>query len=174
MLATDRHGFVTPHSSHGLIVYETRLIKTLRYFINGVAPAPNVLSNVEQHSFLGYYLALAPGAEVTPDTGSGHVPPESQHPLELRISRFAGNGLHEDIDLTNFSRQATSFTFEIELETDCSDIGDLDRPVTIDRRVEIGFSRPPFFDGDRARFEIELEPHATWHLCVDFAPETRR
>ena len=171
VLATDRDGVIAPHSPHGLIVYETRLIRTLRYFINGVAPKPNVVSNVEQHSFLGYYLALAPGAEVAPDTGSGHVPPESQHPLELRISRFAGDGLHEDIDLTNFARHATRFVFEIELETDCSDIADLDRPVTIDRRVEIGFSRAPFFDGNRARFEIELEPRATWHLCVDFAPD---
>lgn len=169
VLATDREGFVAPGSPHGLVVYETRLVSTLRYFIDGELPRPNVLANVEQHSFLGYYLIAAPGVDLgEPDQGSGQVPSESRQPLELRLSRFAGDGLHEDLDLTNFARETTRFRLEVEIETDCSDIADLSQRVTIDRRVEVNFSRKPFIDGLRARFDIELAPHESWHLCIDF------
>lgn len=171
VMATGRDGFIQPGSEHGLFVFETRLISTLRYFIDGEAPHPNVLSNVDQHSFLGYYLIAAPGVDPGGrDTGSGKVPPESRQPLELRISRFAGDGLHEDVDLTNYAREATRFTLAIEYETDCSDIADLTRRVEIDRTVDIGFSRAPRFEGNCALFTIELEPHESWHLCIDFAP----
>ena len=171
VLSTGRDGMVAPGSPHGLVVYETRLVSVLRYYVNDALPAPNVLSNVEQHSFLGYYVVEAPGVDAgEADQGSGHVPLESRQPLEMRVSRFAGDGLHEDVDFTNFAKGATRFTFAIEIETDCSDISDLGRRVEIDRRVDVGFSRAPRFDGNRALFEIELEPHASWHLCVDFAP----
>ena len=171
VLATGRDGMIAPGSRHGLIVYETRLISALRYYIDGITPTPNVLSNVEQHSFLGYYVIGAPGVDAgEADRGSGMVPAESRQPLEMRLSRFAGDGLHEDIDLTNFATEATRFTLAIETETDCSDIADLDRRVEIDRTIDIGYSRAPRFEGNRALFEIELEPHATWHLCIDYAP----
>jgi len=171
VMATDRDGMISPESPNGIFVCETRLVRTLRYFIDGRLPVPNVLSNVEQHSFLGYYLIAAPGVDLgDPDRGSGMVPPESRQPLELRVSRFAGDGVHEDLDLTNFARAATRFGLEIEIETDCSDLFDLTRRVEIDRRVDVGFSRAPRFEGNRARFEIALEPGESWHVCVDFAP----
>ncbi len=171
VMATDREGWITPGSPHGLFVHETRLVKTLRYFIDDQTPIPNVLSNIEQSSWLGYYLVAAPGVDVGPrDTGSGMVPPESRQPLELRITRRASDGVHEDVDLTNYAREATRFTLSIEIEHDCSDIADLARSVEIDRRVDVGFSRAPRFDGNFARFDIVLEPRETWHLCIDFSP----
>ena len=171
VMATARDGFIAPGSQHGLFVHETRLIRVLRYFIDGRTPTPNVLSSVDVDSFLGYYLIAAPGVDPGEvDRGSGMVPPESRQPLEMTISRFAGDGLHEDVDFTNYATAPTRFTFEIEIETDCSDLADLSRRVEIDRSIEVGFSRPPRFEGNRARFEIELEPHQTWHLCIDFVP----
>ena len=171
VLAMGRDGMIAPGSRHGLFVYETRLVSTLRYYIDGRLPSSNVLSNVEQHSFLAYYIIAAPGVDAgEPDRGSGMVPPESRQPLELRVGRFAGDGLHEDIALTNYAKDATRFTFAIEIEHDCSDVADLTRKFEMDRRVDVGFSRAPRFDGNRALFEIELEPHASWQLCVDFAP----
>jgi glycogen debranching enzyme len=171
VMATDRDGFILPGSPHGLFVHETRLVKTLRYFIDDQPAKPNVLSNVEQDSFLGYYLVAAPGVDLGPrDTGSGMVPPESRPPLELCISRRTSDGLHEDLDLTNYAREATRFTLAVEIEHDCSDIADLARTVEIDRRVDIGFSRAPRFEGNRALFDIALEPQESWHVCIDFVP----
>ena len=34
----------------------------------------------------------------------------------------------------------------------------------------MGFSRAPRFEGNRALFVIALEPHESWHLCIDFVP----
>lgn len=161
VMATGRDGFVEPDSQHGLFVHEQRLITKLRYFIDGQPPQPTVLSNVDQHSFLGYYIAVAPGVTLPPrDHGSGQVPPESQQTLELRISRFAGDGLHEDVDLTNYATEGTRFTLAIEIEHD--------------PRVHPGFSRPPRFEGDCAMFDVALEPKQSWHLCIDFAVDGKR
>lgn len=171
VMAMDRQGFIAPESAHGLFVHETRLVKTLRYFIDGQAPVPNVLSNIEQDTWLGYYLVVAPRVDAgVRDTGSGMVPPESRQPLELRITRRASDGVHEDVDLTNYARETTRFTLAIEIETDCSDIADLARPVEIDRRIDTGFSRAPRFEGNQALFDIALEPQESWHLCIDFVP----
>ncbi len=132
VLATGRDGFIDGQP-HGLFVREQRVIGKLRYLIDGEPPKPNVLSNIEQHSFLGYYIVAAPGVPLPPpDHGSGHVPPESQQTLELRVSRVVGEGLHEEIVLTNYATEATRFEFAIEV------------------------------DEEVRRFEIELAPRQTW------------
>ena len=167
VLATGRDGMIAPGSQDGLIVYETRLIKVWRYFIDDVLPTPNVLSTVEQHSFLGYYLVAAPGVDLgEADHGSGMVPAESRQPLELRVFRVVDDGVREELELTNYARQATRFTFAVEFEKDCSDIADLDHPVDIDRTVDVVFSAEPRFEGNRALFDVALQPHESWCLSI--------
>ena len=118
VLAFGTDGFIAPGSSHGLFVHETRLLSRYRLLIDGQPPTPVALSNVEQHSWLGYFIALPPGIDPGPaDRGSGQVTAAWQHTLEVRVSRYVGEGLHEDIDLTNFTQQATA-TFELALEVD--------------------------------------------------------
>ena len=123
VLATDRDGFIRGGADHGLIAYETRLLSRYGYLIDGDEPLPVALSNVEQHSWLGYYVVLPPGAEAgEPDRGSGQMEEYSERTLELRLSRYVGGGLHEDVDLTNFSRQRTTFTLTLEVDADFADI----------------------------------------------------
>ena len=122
VLAMDRDGFVKRGSQHGLFVHETRLISHYRYLIDGQPPQPVALSNAENHSWLGYYTLLTPGVEVVePDTGSGLVDPSAENTLELRLSRYASWGMHEDVDLTNYSQHHTSFLLELEVEADFVD-----------------------------------------------------
>ncbi|HTP32801.1 MAG TPA: glycogen debranching N-terminal domain-containing protein [Candidatus Acidoferrales bacterium] len=125
VFATGRDGFVHRDSEHGLFVHETRLLSRYFYTIDGRLPHPVALSNVEQHSWLGYYMSLPPGVAQTRDPGSGHVQSASQQTLELRLSRYAGNGLHEDIDLTNFSQHIASFTLALEVDADFADIDEV-------------------------------------------------
>jgi glycogen debranching enzyme len=116
VMATDRNGFIEGDDEHGLFIDERRVIGRLRYTIDGKAPTASVLSNVEQHSFLGYYICVAPGVPLgEPDHGSGHVPPESQQTLEMRIRREVGEGLREEIELTNFADARSTFTFVLEM-----------------------------------------------------------
>ena len=110
VLATERDGFITNRPEHGLFVHQTRVLSKYRYLIDGHAVLPVVLSNFEQHNWLGYYITLPPGIALPePDQGSGQMQELSQQTLELRLSRYVGGGVHEDVDLTNFSQQPTRF-----------------------------------------------------------------
>jgi hypothetical protein len=122
VLATDREGFVRDGSPHGLFVHETRLLSRSLVLIDGQFPRPNALSNVEQHSWLGYYLLPVPGGTAERDTGSGQLQHASQQSLEVRLSRVVGEGLHEDVDITNFSQRPTRFTLDIQLSADFADV----------------------------------------------------
>ena len=136
--ATDREGFIRGAPAHGLFVHETRMLSHYRLLVNGEPPKVSALSNVEQHSSLGYYLTAVPGVSSPTDAGSGHLQDESQQSLEVRISRVIDQGVHEDIDITNFSQFDTAFTLELELSGDFADLaetmGERQQFGTIDRQ----------------------------------------
>jgi glycogen debranching enzyme len=121
VLATDLDGLIQDNPRHGFFYSETRVLSRYRYLIDGKAPRTVAVSNVEQHSWLGYYIAPPPGLQWTEDTGSGEMEPESEETIELKVSRMVGLGIHEDIDLTNFTQNSTQFTFEVELDADFAD-----------------------------------------------------
>ena len=129
VFATERDGQVTSGADHGLFVHETRVLSRYGYRINGEPPFPVALANVELHSWLGYYIALPPGIRLgPPDQGSGQMRQETEQTLELRVARFVGDGVHEDIDLTNFADQTTAFRFALEIDADFADLVETKRP----------------------------------------------
>jgi N-terminal domain of (some) glycogen debranching enzymes len=136
VLACGRDGFIGEGSAHGLFIHETRLLSRHVVRVDGRLPMPNALSNVEQHSWLGYYLLPVPGMFTEPDHGSGQIQHASQQSLEIRISRVVGEGLHEYVDITNFSQQPTRFALDIELFADFADlietVGERQQHGTID------------------------------------------
>ena len=97
------------------------MLSRYRYLISGKPPCPVAISNVEQHSWLGYYAASVPGPRHKSDTGSGEIEEVSEETIELRVSRTVGLGVHEDIDFTNFTQRKCSFLFEIEVKADFAD-----------------------------------------------------
>lgn len=125
VLAAGHDGFVDGGPHRGLFVHQTRLVSRWRHLVDGRAWTPVALSNVDQHDWLGYYITLPPGADPGErDQGSGQMQPDSEQTLELRLSRSVGHGLHEDADLTNFGREATRFTLEIEVDADFADLAE--------------------------------------------------
>ncbi len=130
MLAMGRDGFLDGSGERGLIVHETRMLSRYRLSIAGCAPQPVALSNVEQHRWLGYYVLRPPQAPSRPrDTGSGSQPLLSQSTLEVRIARVVGEGVHEDIELTNYSERRSRFPLAIEADGDFADATELrERP----------------------------------------------
>ncbi len=125
VLATDRDGFFDHGSQRGLFVHQTRLVSRWRWLVDGRPWTPVALSNVDQGSWLGYYVVLPPGADPgEQDQGSGHMKADSEQTLEMRLSRFVGDGLREGVDLTNFSQQATRFTLMVEVDSDFADLGE--------------------------------------------------
>lgn len=121
MLATNLDGLIEDFPRHGLFVGETRVVSRYRYLVDGKPPQPVAISNVEQHSWLGYYISPAPGAKWKQDTGSGEMEQSSEQTIELKVSRTVGLGVHEDIDFTNFTQEDAKFTFEIEIDSDFAD-----------------------------------------------------
>lgn len=121
VLATDLDGWIGGFPRHGLFVGETRVLSRYRCLVEGKAPQTVAVSNVEQHSWLGYYIVPPPDLRWKKDTGSGEMEAASQETIELRLSRTVGFGVHEDIDFTNFTQQPARFRFEIELDGDFAD-----------------------------------------------------
>ncbi|MFZ0317623.1 MAG: glycogen debranching N-terminal domain-containing protein [Candidatus Sulfotelmatobacter sp.] len=127
VLATNLDGVIVDFPRHGLFVGETRLLSRYRYLVDGKPPQTVAVSNVEQHSWLGYYISPAPGVQWKHDTGSGEMEESSEETIELKVSRTVGLGVHEDIDLTNFTQQTANFTFEIEIDSDFADQAEIFR-----------------------------------------------
>lgn len=121
VLATDLDGLIREYPRHGLFAYETRVLSRYRYLVNGREPKRVVVSNVEQHSWLGYYITSPPGMHWKKDTGSGEMEAQSEETIEQKVSRTVGLGVHEDIEFTNFTLVPAHFVFEIELDADFAD-----------------------------------------------------
>ncbi|MGH9857459.1 MAG: glycogen debranching N-terminal domain-containing protein, partial [Acidobacteriota bacterium] len=122
VLSADRDGFIRGGSEKGLFFNQTRILSHYRYLINGEEPICNVVSNVEQHSWLGYYITSTTHDLLSEkDDGSGAVLQISQDTLELRVSRFIGEGMHEDLDLTNFTQHPAQFQLAVEFNADFAD-----------------------------------------------------
>ena len=120
VFATRRDGFINAEPDHGFFVRSTRLLSRYEYRLNGKPLLPNGLSNVEQHTWLGYYVAPAPDATDNYGTqGPGGA--TAQHTIEVRLSRFVSDGLHEDVDVTNFTQQAAELTLDLILDADFAD-----------------------------------------------------
>src|SRR5690348_7012898 len=103
VLATDLDGLIRGAPHHGLFVGETRMLSRYCYLLNDTQPQPIAVSNVEQHSWLGYYISTPPGLQWKTDTGSGQMQPVSEETLEIKVSRLVGLGVHEDIDIKDFT-----------------------------------------------------------------------
>lgn len=124
VLATARDGFLDAGADQGLFVHETRLISRYRWGIEGRTLHPVSLSNVNQRSWLGYYIILAPlksQPAYTAPTAAASIYKAAQQAVELRLSRYVGEGLHEDVDLTNFTQETLSLRLTLEIGADFAD-----------------------------------------------------
>jgi glycogen debranching enzyme len=211
VLATDVDGFLSGAPDSGLFVHETRLLSHYRYSIEGLPLVPVSLSNVAQRSWLGYYVAPAPCNQhhdyIAP-TAADAVYKAAQQAIELRLSRYVGEGMHEDLDITNFTQTALTFTLRLDLNCDFADQaethgerrqqgqrtcnwseGDKSWEWRSDYEASHAYSHqgeqgtahlrrgfalrlsnassPPRWDGTRITFAVALEPHGTWHCCLD-------
>lgn len=201
VIATTLDGLIDDSPDHGLFVHETRLLSRLRYFINGKEPSPNAFSTIRQNHWLGYFVTPAPGVTAPPrDDGSGQVPAASQTPLELSITRVIDDGLHEDVDLTNYTTETSAFVFAIELDADFADQGETrqrqqhgertvqwdgdaqrltfdytahNRELTLHRGVNLEIANATSaadWIDGRLVFQVTLAAKARWHACLRITP----
>jgi len=113
-------GFIAPEGKAGLFVDDTRILSRYAWFVDGRPPEPAGLSSVEPRSWLGYYM-IESGA---PDGRSTSRSPRET--VELRLSRFVGDGVHEDVDLTSFTQEPVVLALELALDGDFADVNELE------------------------------------------------
>ncbi len=98
----------------GLYVYNTRILSRYKWLMNGKKPELSCGSTVEQSSWIGYYVQAPENFKETP---TGECDP-LQQTVELRITRSVGEGMHEDVRLTNHTQITTTVKLELHYELD--------------------------------------------------------
>ena len=159
VLATNLNGFITPGPTNGLFVHQTRMLHKYRWRINGVEPHAVALSNVEQHSWLGYYIQVPANVQDDDkDRGSGEMAESSERTVELRLSRSVAYGVHEDVDVTNFTEKPKELTLELEVDGDFAD-----QQETDGKRQQFGELTRSWRRNRRGNWELALDYTAHHH-----------
>jgi len=152
----DVDGLIPGNSGYGFYVHETRLLAKYTYLIDNTAPQPIAVSNVRQYSSLGYYAMFPPDREKgEKDMGSGEMEEVSEQTLELRVARYVSGGLHEDINLANFTQKETRFTFSIEIDADF-----IDRQELHAGRQQKGDLKCDWHQTEQAEWELDFNYRA--------------
>ncbi len=96
----------------GLYIYETRVLSRYTWLMNGKRPEFSCGSNVDQFSWLGYYIQAPKNCKETP---TGECNP-LQETIELRLTRSVGEGMHEDVYLANHTQISTVVELALEFQ----------------------------------------------------------
>lgn len=154
VLSTGRDGFISGGEGQGLWIFQTRMMSRYRWLVEGKEPAMVANSNVNQHTWLGYYITSPPGIQ---DRGRDEAN-ASQQTIELRLTRIIADGMHEDVEVTNFTQNPTSLMLELDVDTDFADHGEVEG-----RRQQKGALRRDWRlreqGGCELLFEYEAEHH---------------
>lgn len=105
-------GVVLDNPHHGLFVYQTRVLGKYRWLMNGKQPEFSCGSNIEQHSWMGYFIQAPQNWKATPPSEASPL----QQTIELRLKRSVGEGMQEEVQLTNYTQVKTSVQLELEFK----------------------------------------------------------
>ena len=112
-LVVDAAGEIRPEEDLGLFVRGTRMLSAYAWRAGGRRLVPVSLSAARQDQWHGYYLVPAHGGdEGDPRAGA------AKQGIEVLIARIVGEGLHEDVCITNHAGHAVSFVLELRAAAD--------------------------------------------------------
>jgi glycogen debranching enzyme len=195
VLVTESDGHIKWPSDKGLYFFDTRLISAWSVYANG---AEWDLLNGGALNFDTARIFLTNQAFLTEDG------PIARQTLAFEIARVIDQGMHEDLDITNYGQKPVRFNLEIAIRSDFADVFDVKARRDIRRghiatdwadahqtlcttysnvdfsrsvAVSVGqtHSRAVFANG-RLSFEVKLPPGGTWHCCLlyEFADGGRK
>jgi glycogen debranching enzyme len=175
----------------GFFTRDTRFVSGYGLWLNGRRPI--LLNSSPIRFFSARY-------EFTNDDLFDATGPIERQALSIRVDRTVSGGVHEDIDIVNYTRRPVRLVVEIELQSDFADIFDV-RAGTIARRgtlntrwyagrgelrtsytnrdfrrelvveVERADSQPQYANG-RLLFVAEIAAKGLWHACTSWLPIT--
>ena len=136
----------------GLYVYDTRMLSRYKWRMNGKEPDFSCSSKIEQWSWCGYYIQAPENCKSTPADECNPL----EETVELRLTRQVGEGMHEDVDVTNHTQVPVRVTLELQYKY----------AFTSQEEAESG--RKQF--GDLQVTWSEAEP-GTWEQVADYHVE---
>jgi glycogen debranching enzyme len=156
VLISALDGFIRNSEHQGLWVFETRVLSLYVWEVGGGAPTLSALSAVEQHNSLGYYI-FAP-----PECSKRQVPgcDPAQNSIELKIDRRVGDGLIEDVTVTNHTRLESSFVLSLKIGADFASPAEATGRRTQRGSLTKKWQREP--TGCSLIFDYKAK-HAYWH-----------
>jgi glycogen debranching enzyme len=186
-MVTDLNGEIDADSEAGVFATDTRFVSYYAILANG-RPWLRLSSSATTYHTARIYCMNQLFA-----TEAGEVP---EGTLALVIARTVGEGIHEDLDVTNYGRTPVQFNLEIALRSDFADLFEVKAHRFVRRghivtawderrgelttayshrdfhcrflyRLHDSGSAPGYANG-RITFELQLRPGATWHSCSDY------
>jgi glycogen debranching enzyme len=186
-MVTDERGEIDPQSEQGLFAGDTRFVSFYKLYVNE-EPWELLTS-----STVSYYAARLHFANPLIATEDGDI---RARDLSLAVTRTIGDGVHEDLDLTNYGPLAVRFQLQIGLLSDFADLFEVKQHRFVRRghmstrwsharrelvtdytnrdfhrqliyRLLSSGSRPEYANG-RVVFTVELVPGASWHTCAHY------
>jgi len=183
-MIADPVGDVRPGTADGFFHRDTRFLSGLRLLVDGVPPDRLAGGPVDAFSARIYLRPAGGDADATP--------------IVIERRRFIGDGLHEDLVVTNHGSRAVELSLEVLLEADFADIFEVKRLAAGRVRPRIGRAirpaegvielwrrrRPadrsvvirvmpeadPQLTGGSIRFRVEVRARQTWRTCIDIVP----
>jgi glycogen debranching enzyme len=190
VLVTEPDGRIPWPSDKGLYFLDTRIISNWAIYANGETWE---LLNGGPISYYAARIFLTNRSILTAD---GPIPPRM---LGLTISRSISGGMHEDLDITNYSMKAVRFQLEVAFRSDFADVFEVKSGRIVRRgqittewserrqRVRTAYSNRDFrravttlvaaaprkavSANGRLSFEVALAPGEAWHACLLYALE---
>jgi glycogen debranching enzyme len=189
-MVTDLRGEIAAESEHGVFSDDTRFVSYYALFANG---EPWVLLTSAANT---HYSARVHLTNPRFKTEDGVVEAGT---LALLMTRTIGEGVNEDLYITNYSASPARFNLEIALRSDFADLFEVKAHEFVRRghivtdwdekagiletrytnrdfsrsfvyRVIDSASRPSYANG-RVTFDIALTPGALWHACSAYVLE---
>ena len=120
---TDAEGWIPEGGAHGLFVYQTRLLSRVSLVGRRGGAARRWRSPTSSSTLRSATTSARPGRR--PTLAPPRAVDVNEHTVELRVSRYVGGGVHEDVDVTNYSGWPVSLRLTLEVDADFAGPGEL-------------------------------------------------
>jgi glycogen debranching enzyme len=121
LLVTDRGGAIGD-GLQGLYERDLRILSRYELLVHGQPPRLDALSSVDSYSTLGYYVCPPRADAADPLDALGLSTQELDRQVLIRVARFVGQGLHEDVDVTNYGLTDAELELAWNVATDFADL----------------------------------------------------
>ena len=112
-MVTTHKGEILPNTPQGVYAMDTRFISFYRMYLNRTSLE---LIDFNQLSFYASRIHLTNRSiDIEGTTLQAHT-------LRVSINRIVSEGIHEDIEVANYSGQSVKFLLEIDMRSDFADL----------------------------------------------------